>query len=857
MTLSLFLISCTRDYIEPNPIPINGGFVLKLDSRAPTSSRTAEELVSDMRVMAFTKGGSAPFSHEVSVLFRSGNILRSNMRTGNWDLVLVSAQGATLASPTMGQSIAAQKMYEYTPTTDAQGYLSHQGATEIFTRRIDNLETIVADGNHTASTAISRNVAMIKVVFDKTPDIDLSGEHIVELGSVPSTISWAGGLLPSKDSPKLLSAPLKRKFTFTADASDPTMSASDTAIFIIPAHRGSDFWAADGLSINPATVDTTTQKLTVSVNLKLGGGTNFISTKEIPIVARCNGIMVAKLKINKTDVNIETSLKPWDTESINGDLMASYLNVERINAEVFGKFPTRLHFWTNQPLNSIYVTSEGVDATGGGNTPVADINTVFTELAGVGATNIACTPSPAGGCEGYIDLIAFGGDPVGVKTHKIYLKTGTIKRELNITTHGIKFVSDDAPIAVDKNGLSKDGHSLFSFTCTNPGAANFKLGLFSGTILLTQSNYNDDITNQLDFTKAAVNNIDILPRNLEIKFFAGGRWYPVKSVQQRPILAVRILTVGSNGIEYYRTKTGSVRFGTNIGGADISTSGSNQWSSGLGPLLYAQTGVGKPISDEMPLEIYYINKGAGSANYDGNAVLNALITYNIDILFCVADRTYTALHGPTEQQAKDIVEQWLEKNNFRGIIYCGDDVSVNPNWTKAVFGVNHTSVLTTGIYERIETTDPYYENDVYKSIMNGSYSNYQQYPAGTGAIMLGSNVSTTGSGATLGSVYTANPVDLRLTSQPFFAQSTYGIIDKTVSDAKGFIPLLYQSGKVAFAVHPTRRIVFQGESQFYESGAFLNGATGSLAPTINGQHPKLVMNMWEWFLNNVALGKQY
>lgn len=536
VTLSLLLPSCTRDYIEPDPISNNGGFVLKLDNHSPMSALTADALISDMRVMAFGKGGSTPFSHEVPVLSRSGNTLRSNMRTGDWELVLVSDQGATLTPPAIGQPMTAQKMYEYTPSTDAQGYLSHQGATEIFTRRIENLATIVADGNHTASTAISRNVALIKVVFDQTPGIDLAGEHTIELGNVPSTISWAGGLLPSKDSPTRLSAPLKRKFTFTADVSDPTMSASDTAIFIIPAHRGIDFWSGDGLSLNPAAVDTTTLKLTVSVNLELDGGSKFISTKEIPIVARCNGVMVAKLKINKTDVDIETSIKPWDTENINGDLTAPYLNVERINAEVFGKYPTTLHFWTNQPLNSIYVTSDGVDVTGGGYTAIADINTVFAELAGVGAANITCIPSPAGGYEGYIDLIAFGGDPVGVKKHKIYLKAGAVKRELNITTHGIKFVSDDAPVAVDKNGLSKDGNSLFTFTCTNPGAVNFKLGLFAGTTLLTQSNYNDELTNQLDFRQAAVTDLALLPRDLEIKFFAGGRWYLVKTVQQIPIL---------------------------------------------------------------------------------------------------------------------------------------------------------------------------------------------------------------------------------------------------------------------------------------------------------------------------------
>lgn len=527
--------ACTRDYVESEPIQTKGGFVLKLDSRGPMSATSGEELISDMRVMAFSKGGSVPFSHEVPVLTRTGNTLRSNMRTGDWELVLASAQGAALTSPTIAQPMAEQKMYEYIPSKDADGYLDHAGAAELFTRRMDNIETIVADGIHTASTALSRNVAMVKVSFDKTPGIDLVGVHTVELGNVPSTISWAGGLLPNKDNPAVL-APLKRKLKFTPDTAEPSLSASDEVVFIIPAHRGRDFWSADGLSVHSNPTDTTTRKLTISVRLKLSSGTEFVSTKEIPVVARCNGILHAQLKINKTDVDIHTSVKPWDTETVDGDLQMPYLNVERIEAEVFGKFPTRLHFWTNQPLHSIYVAREGAEVTGGSYTPIADINSVFTELAGVDATNLGCIPSAAGGLEGYFDLSLVGGDPVGVQIYKIYLKAGAIKREFTITVYELKSTSDDAPLMVDKNGLSMDNKGVFTFTFKNPGRANFKLGLFSGSTLLTQSDYNHELTNQLDFTQAAVTNEALLPRLLEVKLFVGGRWYPVKDIQQNATL---------------------------------------------------------------------------------------------------------------------------------------------------------------------------------------------------------------------------------------------------------------------------------------------------------------------------------
>lgn len=846
--------SCTKNYMEPNPITTKGEFVLKLDNRAPLSSVSAEELVADMRIMAFSKGGSSLYSHEVPVLSRTGSTIRSNMRTGDWELVLISAKGTTPTLPTVGQSMTAQKMYEYTPSRDDNGYLNDNGATELFTRRIDDLETIIVDGDHTKSTAISRNVAMIKIYFDKTPGIDLLAEHTVELSNVPSTISWAGTLLPDKNNPTIVATPLKRKLTFTADATDPTLSASNEVLFIIPAHRGSDFWNSDGLSINMNSRDTTTKKLTVSVNLKLSSGAEFVATKDIPIVARCNGILNTTLRIDKTDVEIETNVKPWGTESVNGDLETPYLNVERLDAEVFGNFPTVLHFWTNQPLNSIYVTHDAVDVTND-HIAVSDINTVFSELAGVGATNIHCTESAGGGYEGYITLLSFDKDPVDLKKHKIYLKAGIIKRELNITTHGIKFISDDAPMAVDKSGISKDGKSLFTFTFTNPGNANFKLGLFSGTTLITQSDYDNALTNRLDFTNAAVSNIDILPRNLDVKFFAGGHWYPVITIQQRPVLAIRILTVGSTGINYQ----GVSNFGTMV------TNGGNipaaNWASGLGVLLRNQIGIGKPIDDNMPLQIYYINKGSSdlepSKNYDNDFVLNALKSNNIDILFCIADGQYTKEHGPTVEQAKKIIDEWLSQNKFRGIIYGADSPKVNPNWTRAIFNTTetHSTISTAGVYDKIPSSDFYYDNAVYKSIMRGSYSTYQTYPDASGSILQGSSISV--------GEFSANAVDLRDETQSFYAQQTYGVIDKQLSNDNEFIPLLYKDGQVSMAVHPTRHIVFLGESQFFEistiqpTSGFLN-SDGSLAPIAGkGQHPKLVMNMWEWFLNNVALGKQY
>lgn len=496
------------------------------------------------------------------------------------------------------------------------------------------------------------------------------------------------------------------------------------------------------------------------------------------------------------------------------------------------------------------IRREGLNAADSQLTDFLDVQYVGAEVTS-GASWVRASLNPAGGFYiRYNSLLNMGVE----RSAELYVSRNNNKGRVKVKLcpKDVTYLSSTSPDNIDKNGLDGTGANLFTATFGNPGNYPFKIGLFSGTTLLGESLTSTSAVHSMDLTWAQTGDLALLPRMLSLKYNVNGIWFDTgRDIQQRAVLTIRILTVGSTGIEYHQNRVGSARFGTKIpnGGTDMTAASSGSyWTSGLGPLLWQQTAVGqKPVS--MPIEMYYINKGAGSANYDNDFVLNALIDYNIDILVCVADVNYATLHGPTLAQANKIINNWLKTNNFRGIIYCCDAASVNPQWSQAIFGAIPTSNGTAGALDRIPSNDPYFNHDVYKSIMAGSYSTYTNYPVPGGSVLLG---STTVNGS-----YRSNPIDLRDATQTFNAEVIYGILPKTTITNRGFIPLLYMGNSVALAVHPDERIVFQGESQYYQTSVGFLNANGSLTPTTKGQYPKLLMNMWEWFLNNVALGKKY
>ena len=183
------------------------------------------------------------------------------------------------------------------------------------------MPTITLDGNHTAQTAVARNVAGLTFHVDypagKHPKVDpewgVSADGIViKLHDVPTTLSWEGKVLPDKNDPATFDKPLQvapKYFSW-----HPSMKA-DYPMLVIPAHRGSDFWAADGLTMNGNAADTLMKRITVEVEITHNNGRKTIfGPRPLPLVPKCNRQMDITLTLN-TYMDIEVRQLPWNVET--------------------------------------------------------------------------------------------------------------------------------------------------------------------------------------------------------------------------------------------------------------------------------------------------------------------------------------------------------------------------------------------------------------------------------------------------------------------------------------------------------------------------------------------------------------
>lgn len=440
-------VSCSRDYLEPAPIKTGEGLRLSLGS-STISITESDAILDGMRLYSFAQDGTAGsgysgsftshFHHMVAgVTHTAGSmsLITNQMRVGRWDMVIVAPQGADFTPPIAAKSAGELLMYTFDPTLN-------NGSAHQFYYRFHRLPEITVDNNHSISTGISRNVAKIQIVVDRAVDVstDSRAIHTIQLNKVPSRISWAGTLLRT-DRGKyqtdvsgfdmLPNGTLTGDVTFSAATETGTFK-SNTLEFVIPAHRGTDFWDADGLTQNLTPVDTITQKMEVLVSFTKASGGTFTKTVEIPVVARCNSILVAHLKMQDTNLEVITKVDPWTTKDVEGDVGAPYLNVSELETTVYDGTASRVYFWSNQPTD-VYVSSMGKDSQ---STPI-DISTIFTDLAGIGASNCHYTYNAATKSgEGYIDILN-SEVTSGTIVRKIYLNAGGAKREIVVTSQPV------------------------------------------------------------------------------------------------------------------------------------------------------------------------------------------------------------------------------------------------------------------------------------------------------------------------------------------------------------------------------------------------------------------------------------
>jgi len=404
-----------------------------------TRSPENEAILDNMSLFCFSQGSSpvsgdggswnSEFSHQLLGVTRTNMTLHTNYaRTGFWDLVMVSGVGATFTPPVSNRKSSEALMYTYDPgVVQADG--SRNKAHEIWHRML-RLPEITVNGNAQKSCGITRNMAMVKVVFDRAVDIDTAptAEHKFELHDVPDKISWAGTLLRTVSSgvyetsltdPDVLAAPLTGKFTFTDNSSvEPGTYKSDTLYFIVPAHRETDFWA-DNTTSNTNVQDTLEHRMSVSVSFDKASGGKFKKTAEIDRAYRCNGILVVRLRMKDVNLELNTSVTPWEADQlIPGDFGAPYLNVSDVETTVYDGAASRIYFWSNQPDEEVYVLKEG--------NGISDVNTVFDRIAGPTAVNRYYDPASQ---SGYIDIANFD---MATSDAKIYLKAGGLQREITV-----------------------------------------------------------------------------------------------------------------------------------------------------------------------------------------------------------------------------------------------------------------------------------------------------------------------------------------------------------------------------------------------------------------------------------------
>lgn len=267
------------------------------------------------------------------------------------------------------------------------------------------------------------------------------------------------------------------------------------------------------------------------------------------------------------------------------------------------------------------------------------------------------------------------------------------------------------------------------------------------------------------------------------------------SVSQAGVYNLKVMTVG-----YQTIGTGSMQLGT--------VKGTPLYTSGLQALLSSNFGPYTNAPYVFTHYNYYNGGYSGSKNSKDYTNAAALLRqYDIDIA-CLFD-DYNA--GPTAAQARDILA-WLDENPKRALIMSISFAYSNEEITKAL-GLNDRKYSNDGYALNVATTS--FNDPTFQSIMVDG---------------------------TFGSVYSGK---FRI------IDATY--ISFSVQDCQkaGFVPLLVNSaGRVMIAAHPTKRIFFTGETQYYANGVI--NTNGSLSPTAYGSFPQLMANLWAWICNTIT-----
>lgn len=296
---------------------------------------TESELTANTRIFQFHSetNGNGAYRKSPDLTLVDNHKFTFNLGEGRWDFTLVSAKESGtmdyISDPEYGKRPEECTMFENT-LTKADGSLADY--PELYTTRIKDVELsghwvvtdsaagkseFVLDHDYNYDAQYTRNVAKVIVRFGRSGDLDVNGDHHIEITNVPTTLDYKGCLYPSKDHPAVSDVPLKGDFTLEQylPSNPDSLRGSNELEYIIPAHRGSDY-------ASPATAtDTTTSLLRMNVNLKAKDGSRIIKNELLlPRSPKMNGIYIVTLSYNKRKLAIESDIIPWQEDNANADI---------------------------------------------------------------------------------------------------------------------------------------------------------------------------------------------------------------------------------------------------------------------------------------------------------------------------------------------------------------------------------------------------------------------------------------------------------------------------------------------------------------------------------------------------------
>lgn len=329
---TLLALSCTEERYASDDGNVGGtGLTFGM-------TRASQPIIDHTRVYLFDGEGvnAGQFNSEVPDVTYGNNRLTMSVAAGRWNLALVSADvdiNGKLISPVRGHERNTLKMWE---TDTSSGELPSM--PELRTAYISGQQVVAGQDNVVSDALLSRNVALVKVVIADAGGLNIQGEHKFKLSGVPTTLDWNGGLYPDKNDPAVSAVPMNGTFALSNNPLLAGHQLSDTLRFVIPAHKGMDY-------LNPQPSDTTTHKLTFSVDLAVDDGSRFIKTDVvIPRVPRVNGILLVRLMVGGK-LNVSTEILDWEDTQVNADLSQTQLYTDK--ASVGLAYRDTLHVNTN------------------------------------------------------------------------------------------------------------------------------------------------------------------------------------------------------------------------------------------------------------------------------------------------------------------------------------------------------------------------------------------------------------------------------------------------------------------------------------------------------------------------------